>query len=186
MFNGGWSGGGGWGGFGPGGFGPRFGPDPGGPGFGPGPGKRIKFAAVATSALLLEGPADTAGIVERFTDASGGQITPPQDGVELGIGLLAGRGIVTVDEGTATLTEFGHSVLAWRGVSSETARAMIGWMSKFADVMKWHRDLHEAAGLARTIAHSGTDEQKATADAAKAKLLATIDEVKKSLHGALA
>jgi hypothetical protein len=147
---------------------------------------RIKFAAVGTSALLLEGPTNAAGIVARFADASGGAMTPPQEGVELVIGMLAGRGVVTVEDGTVALTEFGKGMLSWRGVSSETARAMIGWMSKFADVMKWHRDLHEVAGLARTIAHSGTDEQKATADAAKAKLLATIDEVKKSLHGALA
>src|SRR5438105_15699368 len=66
---------GGWGekGWGHGGFG--------GPGFkgGSGPGGRhfLKRAAFVTAALLLDGPADAAQIVQRVSDATEGAFTPP-------------------------------------------------------------------------------------------------------------
>src|ERR1700709_1032952 len=76
---------------------------PGGPGFGGGfgPGGRppLKRAAFVTAALLLDGPADAAQVVQRVSDATDGAITPPQEIAELAIGLLAGRGVVTVDNG---------------------------------------------------------------------------------------
>jgi hypothetical protein len=80
--------GGGWGGkgWGHGGFG--------GPGFGHGhgPGGRpfLKRAAFVTAAMLLDGPADAAQVVQRVSDATEGAFTPPQDLAELAIGLLAG------------------------------------------------------------------------------------------------
>lgn len=174
-------------GFGGHGFG---GPGFGGSGFGGhGFGKKrffLKRAAFGTLALLLDGPADAAQIVQRASDATGGALTPPQEVVELAIGLLAGRGLVTVENGVATLTELGGNVLAWRGVSSETAHAFLARAGKFGDVIKIRWGLVELAGLARRIAWSGTDEQKAKLAEAKAKVLAAIDEAKRSLHGALA
>ena len=121
---------------GPGFGGPGFGgPGFGGPGFG-GPGGKhgkhgLKRAAFVTAALLLDGPADAAQVVQRVTDATDGAFTPPQDVAELAIGLLAGRGVVTVDNGVATLTELGRNLLAWRGISSETAHAFLGRAAKF-------------------------------------------------------
>ena len=121
MVYGGFSGGPGFGGpgfGGPGFGGPGFGSF-GGPGFGgadfgfggPGFGKRgfgkrrfgLKRAAFGTLALLLDGPADAAQIVQRTSAATGGALTPPQEVVELAIGVLAGRGLVTVDNGVAIL-----------------------------------------------------------------------------------
>lgn len=171
---------GGFGGFGPGAFGaPGF-----GGGFGPGFG--LKRAAVGTAALLLDGPATAEQIVERVTEATDGAFTPPLDIVELAIGALAGRGVVTVTDGVATLTEFGTQLLAWRGVTSETAHALLSKVGKFADVIKIRTGLHEIAGLARTIAFTGTDEQKAKLGVVRTNLLAAIAEAKKALHGALA
>ena len=205
MVYGGFPGGPGFG-FGPPGFGGHGlgGPEFGGAGFGfdgpgfgfggPAFGKRgfgkrrfgLKRAAFGTLALLLDGPADAAQIVQRTSEATGGALTPPQEVVELAIGLLAGRGLVTVDNGVATLTELGQNVLAWRGVSSETAHAFLARAAQFADVIKIRWELRELAGLARTITWSGTDEQKQKLAEAEAKVLAALTEAKKSLHSALA
>ena len=189
------------GGFGFGGFGgpggPGFGGGPGGPGggfgggwghggpgFGGGPGGRhgLKRAAFVTAALLLDGPADAAQVVQRVTEATDGAFTPPQDLAELAIGLLAGRGIVTVDNGVATLTELGQNLLAWRGVSSETAHAFLGRAAKFGDVFKIRRTFFEIAGLARTIAWTGTDEQKQQLAEIRTQVLEALTEAKKALH----
>ncbi|OBI58513.1 hypothetical protein [Mycobacterium sp. E796] len=200
---------GGFGGFGGPGFGgPGFGgPGFGGPGFGGwsekgwgqggfgfkggfghgGPGHRpfLKRAAFVTAALLLDGPADAARIVQRVSDATEGAFTPPQDVAELAIGLLAGRGVVTVDNGVATLTELGRNLLAWRGVSSETAHAFLGRAAKFGDVFKIRRTLFELAGLARTIAWTGTDEQKEQLAETRTKVLEALTDAKKTLHRVL-
>jgi hypothetical protein len=183
---------------GPGFGGPGFGgPGFGGPGFG-GPGGGfggpgfgghhfgLKRAAFGTLALLLDGPADAAQIVQRTSEATDGAFTPPQEVAELAIGLLAGRGLVTVEGGVATLTELGKNLLAWRGISSETAHAFLARAGQFGDVIKIRWGLFELAGLARKIAWAGTDEQKAKLADARAKVLAAITEAKKSLHGALA
>jgi hypothetical protein len=176
--------GGGWGekGWGHGGFG-------GGPGFKGGfaPGGRpfLKRAAFVTAALLLDGPADAAQVVQRVSDATEGAFTPPQDVAELAIGLLAGRGMVTVDNGVATLTELGRNLLAWRGVSSETAHAFLGRAAKFGDMFKIRRELFELAGLARTITWTGTDEQKQQLAETRTKVLEALTDAKKALHRVL-
>ncbi|OIN82760.1 hypothetical protein K3U93_02570 [Mycobacterium malmoense] len=180
---------------GPGFGGPGFGgPGWGGPGFG-GPGFKkgfgphgrhgLKRAAFVTAALLLDGPADAAQVVQRVSDATDGAFNPPQDLAELAIGLLAGRGVVTVDNGVATLTELGQNLLAWRGVSSETAHAFLGRAAKFGDVFKIRRELFELAGLARTIVWTGTDEQKQQLAETRTKVLAALTEAKKALHRVL-
>jgi hypothetical protein len=110
---------------------------------------------------LLDGPADAAQIVERVNEATDGAFTPPQDIIDLAIGLLAGRGVVTVDNGVATLTDLGKNLLAWRGISSETVHAFLSKAPKFVDAITIHKDLREVGGLAWTIVRSGTDEQKA-------------------------
>jgi hypothetical protein len=176
-------------GFGGHGFGgPGFGFGFGGPGFGRGFGGPpfLKRAAFGTLALLLDGPADAAQIVQRTSEATDGAFTLPQEVVELAIGLLAGRGLVTVEGGVATLTELGKNMLAWRGVSSETAHAFLARAAQFGDVIKIRWGLFEIAGLARRIAWSGTDEQKAKLADARTKVLAAIDEAKRSLHSVLA
>jgi len=214
MFGGGFSGGPGWGGPGFGGHGwagpgfggggPGFGgPGFGGPGFGGhgfgghgwgghgghgghgfgGPRKRV---VVGTAALLLDGPANAAQIVQRVSEATDGALTPPEGIVELAIGHLAGRGFVTVSDGVATLTEQGTNVLAWKGVTSEGFHARLAQVAKFGDVIKIRWGLVELAGLARTIAWSGTDAQKAKLAEARTKVLTAITEAKKSLHSALA
>jgi len=174
-------GGGGWNekGWGQGGFG--------GPGSKGGPGGRpgLKRAAFVTAAMLLDGPADAAQIVQRVSDATEGAFTPPQDLAELAIGLLAGRGMVTVDDGVATLTELGRNVLAWRGVSSETAHAFLGRAAKFGDAFKIRREMFEFARVARTIAWTGTDEQKQQLAEARTKVLEAVTEAKKALYRAL-
>jgi hypothetical protein len=181
---------GGFGGFG-GGWGKHGwghgGPDgPGGPGgFGPGGRPPLKRAAFVTAALLLDGPADAAQIVQRVTEATEGAFTPPQDVAELAIGLLAGRGVVTVDNGVATLTELGQNLLAWRGISSETAHAFLGRAAKFGDVFKIRREMFEIAGLARTITWTGTEAQKQQLAEARTKVLETLREAKKTLHRVL-
>jgi hypothetical protein len=211
MFHGGFPGGFGFGGagFGPfggqgfggpgfgGGFGgPGFGGGPGGGGgfggggfgggFGPGFGGRGKFAAAATAALLLDGPADAAEITRRATEATDGAFTPPEGAAEVGIGLLAGRGLATVENGEATLTEFGENLLAWRGINTETAHAFLAQASKFAGVFKLRKEFFELAGLARTIVWSGTDEQKEKLEEARTKLLTAVTEAKRSLYATLA
>jgi hypothetical protein len=215
MFGGGFSGGPGWGGpgfGGPGFGGPGFGgqgwggPGFGGPGFGGhgfgghgghgwgghgghgghgfgGPRKRI---VIGTAALLLDGPANAAQIVQRVSEATDGALNPPEGFVELAIGHLAGRGFVTVSDGVATLTEQGTNVLAWKGVTSEGFHARLAQVAKFGDVIKIRWGLVELAGLARTIAWSGTDAQKAKLAEARTKVLTAITEAKKSLHSALA
>jgi hypothetical protein len=197
MFGGGFSGGPGWGGPGFGGHG-WGGPGFGGPGFGGGhgwgghghgghgfggPRKRV---VIGTAALLLDGPANAAQIVQRVSEATDGALTPPEPIVELAIGHLAGRGFVTVSDGVATLTEQGTNVLAWKGVTSEGFHARLAQVAKFGDVIKIRWGLVELAGLARTIAWSGTDAQKAKLAEARTKVLTAITEAKKSLHGALA
>jgi len=174
--------GGGWGKHGGGHGGPGF-----GGGFGHGGGGRppLKRAAFVTAALLLDGPADAAQIVQRVTEATEGAFTPPQDVAELAIGLLAGRGVVTVDNGVATLTEFGQNLLSWRGISSETAHAFLGRAAKFGDVFKIRRELFEIAGLARTITWTGTDEQKQQLAESRTKVLEALREAKKTLHRVL-
>jgi hypothetical protein len=181
---------------GPGFGGPGFGghgwggPGRGGPGFGGhgghGFGGRRKRVVVGTAALLLDGPADAAQIVQRVSEASDGALTPPQEVVELAIGLLAGRGFVTVTDGVATLTELGTNVLQWKGISSETIHAKLARAAKFGDLIKIRWGLVELAGLARTIAWSGTDAQKAELAEARTKVLTAITEAKRSLHSALA
>ncbi|OBI97184.1 hypothetical protein [Mycobacterium sp. 1465703.0] len=178
-------------GFGRQGFGgPGFGgPGFGGPGAGGPFGKKglhgLKRAAFVTAALLLDGPADAAQVVQRVSDATGGAFTPPQDVAELAIGILAGRGVVTVDGGVATLTELGRNLLAWRGISSETAHAFLGRAAKFGDVLKIRKELFEIAGLARTIAWTGTDEQKQQLAETRTKVLDALTEARKALHRVL-
>lgn len=172
---------------GPGFGGPGFGF--GGPGFGGHGGKGrfgLKRAAFGTLALLLDGPADAAQIVQGASEATDGALTPPQEMVELAIGVLAGRGMVTVDNGVATLTELGQNILAWRGISSETAHAFLARAGQHADVIKIRWKLRELAGLARTISWSGTDEQKQKLADARSKVLDAITEATKSLHSTLA
>jgi hypothetical protein len=174
---------------GPGFGGPGFGgPGAGGPGFAPF-GKKgrhsLKRAAFVTAALLLDGPADAAQVVQRVSDATGGAFTPPQDVAELAIGILAGRGVVTVDGGVATLTELGRNLLAWRGISSETAHAFLGRAAKFGDVVKIRKEFFEIAGLARTIAWTGTDEQKQQLTETRTKVLEALTDARKALHRVL-
>jgi hypothetical protein len=177
-------------GFGGAGFGgPGFGgPGSGGPGFAPF-GKKgrhgLKRAAFVTAALLLDGPADAAQVVQRVSDATGGAFTPPQDVAELAIGILAGRGVVTVDGGVAALTELGQNLLAWRGISSETAHAFLGRAAKLGDVVKIRKEFFEIAGLARTIAWTGTDEQKQQLAETRTKVLEALTDARKALHRVL-
>lgn len=201
MFHGGFGiGGTGFGPFGAGFGGPGFGGGFGGPGFGwPGFGGGFgghgfgghgfgsgKVAAAAAAALLLDGPADAAEISRRVTEATDGAFTPPDGAAEIGIGLLAGRGLATVEDGVATLTEFGESILAWRGINSETAHAFLSRASKFAGVLQLRKELLEIGGLARTIVWSGTEEQKEKLEEAKTKILTAVTEAKQSLYRALA
>lgn len=189
---------------GPGFGGPGFG-DAGGPGFGPayggpghgGPGahwfgghgfgaRRRKWAVRATAALLLDGPANAEQIVQRVSELTGGSFTPPREAAEFAIAILAGRGLATVDNGVATLTDFGRGKLASRGITPETAHAFLARAAQFVDVIKIRRELFELGGLARTITWSGTDEQKAKLAEAKSKVLAALSEAKRSLYSALA
>jgi DNA-binding PadR family transcriptional regulator len=196
VFGGGFPGGPGWGGpgfGGPGWGGPGFGGHGfGGPGFGghgsggPGFGGPRKRVVIGTAALLLEGPANAAQIVQRVSEATDGALTPPEGLVELAIGHLAGRGFVTVSDGVATLTEQGSNVLAWKGITSAAIHARLAQAAKFGDIIKIRWGLVELAGLARTIAWSGTESQKAKLAEARGKVLAAITEAKQALHGALA
>jgi hypothetical protein len=182
----GWGGPGGHGWGGPGGHG-WGGHGWGGPGFGGhGFGGRRKRVVVGTAALLLDGPANAEQIAQRVSEATDGALTPPEGVVDFAIGLLAGRGFVTVSDGVATLTELGTNVLAWKGISSETIHARLARVAKFGDVIKIRKGLFELAGLARTIVWSGTDAQKEKLAEARTKVLAAITEAKQSLHSALA
>jgi hypothetical protein len=182
------------GGAGPGGFGgPGFGgfggaPGGAGPGGfgGPGFGGGLKRAAFGTAATLLDGPANAAQIVERVSEATEGAVTPPEEIVELAIGLLAGRGLVSVDNDVAALTELGRNVLAWRGVSSETAKAFLKRAAQFVDGFKIRKELFEIAGLARSIVWTGTAEQKAKLSEVRTKILDVVGDAKKELHRTLA
>ena len=197
MFFNGFNGGPGWGeqqfggpggfggGFGPGGFGGFGGGGFGGPGAGKGP-WFLKRAAFGTAAVLLDGPATAAQVIERVSAATDGALNPPEDIVELAIALLAGRGLVTVDDGVASLTDLGRQLLAFRGVTSETAQLFFKKAGKFADVFKIRKELFEVAGLARTIAFTGTDEQKAKLAETRGRVLAALTEAKKELHRVLA
>ena len=82
----------------------------------------------------------------------------------------------------AYLTEQGTNVLAWKGVTSEGFHARLAQVAKFGDVIKIRWGLVELAGLARTIAWSGTDAQKAKLAEARTKVLTAITEAKKSLN----
>jgi hypothetical protein len=200
MFHGGFPGGFGFGGaglgpsgagfgghgFGAGFGGHGFGGSGFGGGFGPGFGGRGKLAAAATAALLLDGPADAAEITRRVSEATDGAFSPPEGAAEIGIGLLAGRGLATVEDGEATLTEFGENLLAWRGINTETAHAFLAQASKFAGFLKLRKEFFELGGLARTIVWSGTEEQKQKLEEARTKLLAAVTEAKRSLYSALA
>lgn len=162
----------------------------GGPGFGggwggPGPGGPFKKAAVV-AALLLDGPADAGEVVKRISKASHGAVKPPKERAELLLSMMAGRGVVSLDNGEATLTELGRNLLAWRGMNADTARAMLGEAEKFADVVKVRRELKATAELARTITWTGTSEQKRTLKEARASILVAVKEAKRSLHEALA
>ncbi len=169
------------------GFGGWGGPGPGGGRYGPGPGGGLRRAAiVAMVAQLLDGPADAAELIKRTSKSSHGAIKPPRERVELLLAMLAARGVVSLDDGEATLTELGRNLLAWRGVNADTARVMLGHAEKFADALKIRRELKETAELARTITWSGTDEQKKVLKKAKKSILVAVKEAKRSLHEALA
>ena len=175
------------GGFGGHGFGwPGFGGGFGGHGFGGHGFGSGKVAAAATAALLLDGPADATEISRRVTETTDGAFTPPDGAADIGIGLLAGRGLATVEDGVATLTEFGEKILAWRGINSEAAHAFLSQASKFAGVLQLRKELFEIGGLARTIVWSGTEEQKEKLEEAKTKILTAVTEAKQSLYRALA
>ena len=124
--------------------------------------------------------------MQRTSEATGGAFTPPQDVVDLAIGLLAGRGFVTVENGVASLTELGSNLLAWRGVTSDSTHMFLSKFAQFADVLTIGKTLHEVGGLARTIAWSGTEAQKQALSDARVQLLDAVTKAKKSLHAALA
>lgn len=124
-------------------------------------------------------------MVQRVTEATDGAFSPPQEVAEIAIGLLAARGFVTVDNGVATLTDLGKNILAWRGVTSETAHAMFRRMGKFAEVIKIRAGMKEIAGMARTIMMTGTEEQKSTLAEVRANLSAAVAEAKRTLHRTL-
>ena len=151
----------------------------------PGSGGPFKKAAVVAG-LLLEGPADAAEMVKRLSEYSHGAVQPPKDRVGLLLAVMAGKGVVTIDNGEATLTELGRNLLAWRGINADTARALLAQAEKFGDVFKIRRELKATADLARTITWTGTDEQKKALKTARASILTAITEAKRSLHESLA
>lgn len=190
MFAGGFGGPGFGGGFGPGFGGGHCGAGFGG-GFGGGAGKhffrgRIKRAAIAAAALLQEGPATAEQLSQRVSQITDGAFEPPVDKVQFVLALLAARGVVTLEDGVATLTEFGEQLLTWRGINSETVEAFLGQAGKFGDVITLRKNLFEVAGLARTIRFTGNDAQKADLAAAAATLSAAVAEAKKALYRTLA
>ncbi|MBY0440772.1 MAG: hypothetical protein K2Q25_01345 [Mycobacteriaceae bacterium] len=136
--------------------------------------------------MLLPGPADAALIVQRVSAATDGILQPPREAVELALGLLAGRDVVTVHDGVATLTELGHSLLSCHGISSETAQALLIRVAPFAEAMDFQRELFEFAGLATAIQHTGTDEQKQQVIDAKSSIRSAVQGGRQKLHRALA
>lgn len=168
--------------------GPGFGP--GGPPFGMGGGPSWGIlpppAIIGTAAMLLAGPADAAQVVQRVSEATDGALQPPPEAVELAIGLLAGRGVVTVRDGTATLTELGQNLLNFQGISIETARALLVRFAPFAEAMDFQKELFEFAGLAGVIHRTGTDDQKQQVVDAKASIRAAVKEGRQKLHRTLA
>lgn len=155
-----------------------------GPGFGHG--GRLKPVVFGTAALLLDGPADAGQIVERAASAAEGAFEVSQDVVQQAIEILSDRGLVTVEDRVATLTEHGTEFLSRRGVTSKTAHAMLGRAGRFADVIKIRSGLKEVAGMARTIMWSGTDGQKAKLVEVRRNLATAVADAKRALHGALA
>ncbi len=160
-----------------------------GPGFGPSaedaPQQAIVRRATVVAGLLLEAPATAAEIVARVTAATDGAIAPPVANAELTLGFMAGRGLVTIVDGTANVTELGRNILAWHGVNADTARAILGRFAQLGDVIQIRKELLQTASLGKTITTSGTAEQKAVLAEAKAAILASVVEAKKSLHAAL-
>lgn len=142
--------------------------------------------ATVVAALLLEGPATAAELVERVSAATEGALVPPVEHAELTLGFMAGRGLVTISDGTASLTELGRNILAWRGVNADTAHAILGKFAQLGDVIQIRKALLETATLGRTITTTGTAEQKAALASAKAAILTAVVEAKKSLYAALA
>lgn len=157
------------------------------PGFPAGtPHEAIARRAIVVAGLLLDGPATAAELVERVSTASEGALVPPVEHAELTLGFMAGRGLVTISDGTASLTDLGQNILAWRGVNADTARAILSKFAQLGDVIHIRKALLETASLGRTIATTGTADQKAALAAAKAAILTSVVEAKKSLHAALA
>lgn len=148
--------------------------------------KDLKRPVLGTAAMLLQGPADTGQIQQRVVDATGGAFTPPQDVIELAFGLLAGRGMVTINDGVATLTELGTNLLNWRGITTDSARIFFNRAAKYGDVIKIRKELHSVATLARIIGTEGTDGQKETLAEVRAQVLDAVVEAKKRLRRALA
>lgn len=149
------------------------------------PQQAIVRRATVVAALLLEAPATAAELVERVTAATDGAIAPPVANAELTLGFMAGRGLVTISDGTAALTELGRNILAWRGVNADTARAILGRFAQLGDLIQIRKALLETATLGKTITTTGTAEQKAALAEAKAAILASVLEAKKSLYAAL-
>lgn len=148
--------------------------------------KSLKRPALGTAAMLLQGPADTQQVQQRVVEATGGAFTPPQDVIELAFGLLAGRGLVTIDDGVATLTELGTNLLSWRGITTDSAQIFLRRAAKYADVIKIRKELHSVARLARIIGTEGTDGQKETLAEVRAQVLEAVVDAKKRLRRALA
>ena len=136
------------------GFGFGFG-GPGGFGFG----HRLKRASLATAAMLLDGPADAAQIVQRISAADRWRVRPaarehrPRD-------RQAGRTGVHRRQRRGHPDRVGRNVLGYRGITSQTAQSMLARVGQFADVIKIRAGLGEIAGLARTIMWSGTRSRK--------------------------
>lgn len=178
-------------GFGGPGFG--FGPGPGfgfsessfgKPGLGSGPGfGRPMFGAAA---MLLDGPATAAELVQRASDVTDGALTPPLGMVEMALNLSAGRGVITLTDGTAELTELGRNLLSMHGITSETLPVRLRQAATFVDLFRLRADLFEVGGMARSIMWTGTPQQKETLSEAHAKLRDALGEIKRSLHGSLA
>ncbi|SHT81600.1 Uncharacterised protein [Mycobacteroides abscessus subsp. abscessus] len=120
-------------------------------------------------------------------NATEDEILLPEPVVERVLERLAHKGVVTTEDGVATLTDFGRKVLAKRGITSQTAQALRAKVfPKLVNVLKLRSGLAEIAGLARVIAITGTDEQKEKLAEAGATLLATVNDVKRSLQSAVA
>lgn len=157
-----------------------------GVGGGPGGGLLPPPAIIGTAAMLLAGPADAEQIVHRVSEATDGVLQPPRDTVELALGLLAGRGVVTVSDGVATLTELGQGLLTFQGISSETARVFLVRIAPFAEAMDFQRELFEFAELATGILRAGTDGQKRQVADAKSGIRSAVKDGRQKLHHVLA